>query len=204
MRKLFTIALTLISVYCSAQQLKSGQLKKFNGASSSELMTVRFRKEATQIRKDATASWAYHLLFSFPNNPKTFHALQGYGILYLAVMNQDSSQFPVRRVYITNNKDVTNLREIGEEKVAVKDPAIKRVFGKNRVDYYYLIPYSQTQDTCELHLRWSNDDEHEVLLARFPNIQKLSFVKNGKFIETGDVDMKILKLFALQEFHIQL
>lgn len=130
--------------------------------------------------------------------------MQGYGILYVAVMNPDSSQFPVRRLYLTNGKNITDLREIGEEKIAVKDPATKQAFGKNRVDYYYLIPYRTTQDTCELHMRWNNDDEHEILLARFPNNLKLGFVKNNKVTESGNVDMKVLKQFMLHEFHIQL
>ena len=129
--------------------------------------------------------------------------MQGYGILYIAAANPDSTAFPIRRIYLKNKTGVTDLREIGEMKVKVTDPRIILAFGRFRVDYYYLIPYRVIQDSCQLFMRWSNS-EQDLPLTTFPLHQKLNFVDKAQPIENGDINPELLKRYMRREFHVEL
>src|ERR1700743_2789616 len=165
------------------------------GTVSTDVMTKRINEDAVAYSKYAPVPRLAEIDMAFGINLIEFNKMAGYGVLYIPSLNQDSSEYPIKKVYLRSENELTELKEIGEIKIAVKDEQILHTFGKNRVDYYYLIPYSLTQRSCELLIDWSSNRK-EFLLSKFPNGGALDYIKN--ISPPGDIkniDRSVLKEF---------
>jgi hypothetical protein len=74
--------------------------------------------------------------------------------LYITSLNQDSTEYPIERVCYKYKDEVIDLKLIGSLNITVTDNLVKNVFGKNRIDYYYYLPYMITQLSGQLLIDW--------------------------------------------------
>jgi hypothetical protein len=171
---------------------------------STDVMTKRIKDDAVAYSKYAPVPRLAEIDMAFGVNLTEFNKMAGYGVLYIPSLNQDSSEYPIKRVYLKSANELTELKEIGEIKISVKDEQILHTFGKNRVDYYYLIPYSLIQKPCELLIDW-NSNRKEFLLSKFPNGDTLDYIKN--IPPPGDpktINRSVLKEFLEREYQINI
>jgi hypothetical protein len=115
-------------------------------------------------------------------------------------MNRDSTEYPIKRVYLKQGSVITELQKIGELNVTVTDPAIIATFGKHRVDYYYLIPYALTRVYSQLMIDWSTNRQ-EFVLAKFPSEQAVDYKTEGASKNTM-IDKNFLKQFLKREYNV--
>ena len=144
--------------------------------------------------------------FAFAKDLNEYKKLNGFGILYIASLNQDTLESPIEKVYFKSENGITTLELIGIVKVPVNDRIIKDVFGNNRIDYYYYLPYAITQTNGDLMIDWKKNRK-EFILVKFPNDYKLDFVtktNNKSLNEKKGIDKNYFYNFALQEFQIKL
>jgi hypothetical protein len=169
---------------------------------SRDVMTQRIKSDAVEYAKYAPVQRIAKMDFSFGMDLNEYKKLGGYGVLYISSLNQDSTEYPIKRVYFKNNEKIIELKKIGEIKIPVTDSQIIHTFGSNRTDYYYLIPHYLTMQTNELLIDWSKNRK-EFVLSKYPNSEKLDFIKDdNKFAGQGTVDQKVLREFLLREYNI--
>ena len=175
-----------------------------NTPTSMEMMTDRIKEAAIGYAKYAPVPRFAEMDYAFGADADEYKKLNGYGVLYVPSLNQDSSEYPIKRVFIRSGNIITELEKIGEIKVGVKDGQIKQTFGKNRVDYYYLIPYDLTQTTCELRIDWANNRK-DFVLGKFPDGNKLDYVITKAIIDDKKtIDRQFLMVFLQREYNIGL
>lgn len=173
-----------------------------NNVATTNEMAQRIKQSAVEYEKYAPVPRLAQLDFAFAADKKEFTKLSGYGVLYIPSLNQDKSEYPIKKVYIKSNGTTTELRKIGELNVGVKDKVIASVFGNNRIDYYYLLPYQLTQKEGELLIDWSSN-RTEFILTKFPNGNKVEY-KTNDVIDGKAIDVKALNNFLKREFNIEL
>jgi len=170
-------------------------------AMSTEIMTDRIKKSAELYAKYAPVPRFTEMDFSFGADLEEYKKLSGYGILYIPSLNQDSSEYPIKKVYIKFGNTITELQKIGEIPIETKDKTIAATFGKHRIDYYYLIPYQLTLTYGELMIDWSTNRK-EFILTKFPNQNLLDF--EVKDVDTNKpIDEQFLKTFLKREYGIE-
>jgi len=173
-------------------------------AASANSMTERIKTSAIEYAKYAPVPRLALMDYAFAANLDEYDKLNGYGVLYIASLNQDTTEYPIKRVYFKINGDIVELQKIGEVKVDIADENTKRTFGKNRVDYYYLMPYKQTQVKSEIFIDWTSNRK-DFTLCKFPDGNKLDYLDKGHIIpgkKTADMDM--LNSFLEREYDIVL
>lgn len=168
-------------------------------ATSTKLMTETIHKSALYYKQYAPVPRFAQLDYAFGADIKEYNLLAGNGVLYIPSLNRDETEYPVKRVYAKTSKGVVELTKIGEIKVGNTDPDIVDVFGKNRVDYYYLLPYWLTREKCELLIDWSINRK-EFVLAKFPDESTLEF--EVPKLSGQALDQKFLNEFLKREFGV--
>lgn len=106
-------------------------------------MDKRITESALRYRKyGAVAARAGFHDIAFPKDSKEFHRLNGYGLLVVTAVSQDSSELPLRRVYVQGEHGPEILQRLFSISSAVEPPdgAIAQVFGPFRADAMYLFP----------------------------------------------------------------
>jgi hypothetical protein len=204
--------LLLIFVLCVLHNLKAQDYVHIipktysyqDNPTSANLMTERIKKGAEEYEKYAPVPRIALMDYAFGADLDEFKALNGYGVLYIASLNQDTTEYPLKRVYFKINGSIIELQKIGEVKVEVTDDVIKKTFGKNRVDYYYLIPYKETQMESEIIIDWTNNRK-DFVLGKFPDGNKLDYL-NGKHLppDKKTINTDLLNTFLDREYNIRL
>lgn len=168
-----------------------------------ELMTERIKKAAIQYEQYAPVPRIALFDYAFGVDIDEHLKLRGYGVLLIASMNQDKNEYPIKRMYIDAIDTIVELENIGFQKISIKDKKIKKVFGKNRIDYYYLIPYEYTQLNGQLLIDWSKN-RHEFVSTTFPSELILDFViPSDNNLTTKIIDTSFLEEFLQREFRIE-
>jgi hypothetical protein len=175
---------------------------KTNSAST-KLMTGRIREAAIQNQDSAPVPRMAVFDLAFAAGLNEFKELNTFGILYIASMNQDKNENPVKRVYFKTKNDEAELILLTSIPVPVTDSIIQPVFGENRVDYYYFIPYFYTQLTGEIRIDWDTNSKGFVL-CQFPQVMKLSYLNNESIYPDNSkiLDPKALSIFMNREFQM--
>lgn len=204
--------LLLVTMICSGVSLKAQNYihlvtEKYDyidDPSSTNAMTERIKKGAEYYAKNALVPRFAEMDFAFGANQDEYKKLNGYGVLYVSSLNQDSTEYPIKRVYFKSGNTVIELQKIIEIQVPTSDATIKKVFGKNRVDYYYLIPYSETQLKNELLIDWSANRK-DFVLGKFPTDNKLDYdVDDLKSTDNKTINSASLDSFLKREFGVKL
>ncbi len=106
-------------------------------------MDERITESALRYRKHgAVAARAGFHDIAFPKDSKEFHRLNGYGLLVVTAISQDSSELPLSRVYVQGEDGQEVLQRLFSISSAVEPPdgAVAQVFGPFRADAMYLFP----------------------------------------------------------------
>ena len=118
---------------------------------SSARMDRIIKESALSYKKyGAVAARAGFHDIAFPKDSKEFHRLNGYGLLVVTAISQDSSEVPLRRVYVQGEHGQEVLQRLFSISSAVdpSDGAVARIFGPFRVDAMYLFPvHSRFKDS---------------------------------------------------------
>jgi hypothetical protein len=201
-----------IFLICALQHLKAQdyihitpQTYRYNDQpASANLMTERIKKDAKEYAKYAPVPRIALMDYAFAANLDEYKELNGYGVLYIASLNRDTTEYPIKRVYFKKNGAVIELKKIGEIKVEIADEATTSTFGKNRVDYYYLIPYNETQINSEILIDWANNRK-EFTLDTFPDGNKLDFLTDADLTPAKKaLNTDLLNSFLEREYNIVL
>ncbi|MBA4311717.1 MAG: hypothetical protein C0417_03710 [Chlorobiaceae bacterium] len=167
-------------------------------------MTTRIKEAAIKYQEYAPVPRLAQFDFAFASNLNEYNKLNGIGILYISSVNQDSTEYPIERVYFKFKDGNVDLKLLGSIKIPVTDDLIKKVFGRNRIDYYYYLPYPITQFSGQLLIDWKKNRK-EFVLSRFPTENKLDFI-NDKILalpdNKSDIDKDSFEKFTLREFQI--
>jgi hypothetical protein len=177
-----------------------------NNSTSTNLMTDRIKEAANKYQQYAPIPRLAELDYAFASDFVEYEKLNGFGILYITSLNQDSDEYPIERVYFKYKDGVIDLKLIGSINIPVTDNLIKKVFGKNRIDYYYYLPYMITRLSGQLLVDWKKNRK-EFLLLHFPAENKLDYITDNKKIlpdSNKSIDMTSLDKFAQREFKIKL
>ncbi len=177
-----------------------------NNLTSTYLMTDRIKEDANKYQQYAPIPRLAEFDYAFASDFVEYEKLNGFGILYITSLNQDSDEYPIERVYFKYKGGVIDLKLIGSINITVTDDLIKKVFGKNRIDYYYYLPYMITQLSGQLLVDWKKNRK-EFLLLQFPAENKLDYITDNKKIlpdSNKSIDMTSLDKFAQREFKIKL
>lgn len=175
---------------------------KLNSAST-KLMTQRIKESAIQNQDYAPVPRLAHFDLAFAAGINEYKELNTFVIIYIASMNQDQNENPIKRVYFKTKNDEAELIMLASMPVAVTDSTIKNVFGENRVDYYYFIPYFYTQLSGELLIDW-NSNSKGFELCEFPRFIKLSYLANESIYPDNKkiLNPETLASFVKREFQI--
>jgi len=196
--------LIFVPFFSNAQELGHdvSVIKVVLNPASADQITKRLKQDALTYLKYAPIPRIAEMDFAFGANRDEYEKLNGNGILYITSLNQDTTEYPIKKVYLKTNTSTIELEKIGEINVGIDDKDIRTTFGKNRVDYYYLLPYSFTQTQCKLLIDWNNNRK-EFLLASFPNDNKLDYLSgNASSMQKKEIDMHFLEVFLQREFNI--
>jgi len=210
MKRLFcilTITLTYIS-YSFSQQTDHlmGRLESSINSTSANLMTIKIINAANKYLQYAPVPRIAQFDYAFAKDIDEYKKLNGLGILYIASLNQDSTEYPIERVYFKHKDGVVELQLMYTKVVTVTDNLIKNVFGNHRVDFYYLMPYVVTQISGQLIIDWKKNRK-EFVIGEFPSGSSLDYITDKKLLipdVTKDIQNIDLDLFAQREFQIKI
>lgn len=143
------------------------------GPVTTETMTERLVQSAQEyFLYDVPRIAEYN--YCFGHNQEEHRKLNGYGVLLVSSVNKVRAEHPIRRLYFISPFGEQELQLLFAREVEVEQPIIQRTFGKNRVDYYYLLPYSITQQKGFLVVDWAINREGFVLIE-FPLVADLGY-----------------------------
>jgi hypothetical protein len=107
-------------------------------------------------------------------------------------------------VYFKYKDGIIDLKLVGNNKVQVSDDLIKKVFGVNRIDYYYYLPYAITQLNGQVIIDWKKNRK-DFNLCQFPSDLKLDYITDEMLqLPENKIDIDSLSFvsFAQREFQI--
>ena len=210
MKRLFSLPFAVLflisSANCQNMDHPAQNPSELDSTSSTDRMTQRIREDAARFEAYGPVPRFVQYDYAFAGDMNEYKKLNGYGILYIASLNPDSTEYPIVRVYFKSDSCLINLRQIGCMEIPVTDNLIKKIFGSHRIDYYYYFPYEMTQLTGSLLIDWKNNRK-EFVLTNFPSDFKLDFVENSQLILPDDkctIDDQSFDEFSEREFQIKL
>lgn len=171
--------------------------------SSIELMTERLRETAIENRPFAPIPRVTHFDFAFGATASEFKKLDGFGVIHITSVNEDPREHPIKRVYLSYHGDDVELIPISYVRVRVEDPFIDEVFGRHRMDYFYLIPYYFMELEGFLMIDWSVN-RTEFVMFQLPIDFNLGYEPEFKFPQGADhFDEDAFYQFLDREFNIR-
>lgn len=166
------------------------------------MMTNKLYMAAWDLSKLGHVQRMASIDFAFGANRQEYTSLGGYGVLMVTAISHDKEELPLQRVYLVAQGKPQELYKVHEEVVPVRNKKIKEVLGTNRMDSFYLLPYSLTREKGDLFLDWRTNSK-EFHIWTFPSSEAQEFVKDTKYQgEIKDIDRKTLHDFLNREFGI--
>jgi hypothetical protein len=142
---------------------------------------------------------------ALPADETEYQDLDKNSILMVTSLVQNPQELPLKNVYIVNQGEKIPLKLILSKTIPVNDPLVKKVFGNNRQDSFYLFPIHFQLKDCQLAVDWTINREGFVV-AKYPSQVKmpLDFVYDDQDIEkqSGNINVDFLKQFLNREYSI--
>lgn len=210
MKRLFLILTIFLACtsYSFSQQNDHlmGPIESSNNSVSTILMTTKIIKAAGEYQQYAPVPRMAQFDYAFAKDIVEYKKLNSFGILYIASLNQDSTEYPIERVYFKHSGGIVELQQMYSQVVPVNDHLIKNVFGNHRVDFYYLIPYVVTQISGQLIIDWKKNRK-EFVIGEFPTGSSLDYITDNKLLfpdDRKDIQNADLDIFLQREFQIKI
>jgi len=138
--------------------------------------------------------------YAFGANSTEHRRLNGYGVLLLSSINQVRAEHPIKRLYFVTSNSEQELQLLFAHEVEIRDELVKETFGEHRVDYYYLIPYSITQQSGFLMVDWSVNRSGFVAIE-FPLVADFGYQPAiGLEVPFSQINMSALNDFMQREY----
>lgn len=193
---------------CGYSQEIIHNIESLGGAkvsTTTNIMTERIKQSARRYEEYAPIPRIAMIDYAFAKDLEEYEKLNGYGILYISSLNQDYDEYPITSVYFQHEDMSLELLLIGFLKIPVKDKITKKVFGKNRIDYYYLLPYLLTLIPGQIMIDW-NKNRKEFVVLQCPAGRPLDyFTEDTPILPDFDkeIDMISFENFAKREYQIK-
>lgn len=165
-------------------------------------MDKRITESALRYRKyGAVAARAGFHDIAFPKDSTEFHRLNGYGLLVVTAVSQDSSELPLRRVYVQGEHGPEVLQRLFSISSAVEPPdgAVAQVFGPFRADAMYLFPVHWKFKDSKLSTDFAQN-RRGFQLATFPERIPPALKALPKEKSTSIPPLEEIRQFALREY----
>ncbi len=181
-------------------------VRERTGYSSEPVSSARIDKTITEsalrYRKHGVvaARAGFHDI-AFPRDSKEFHRLNGYGLLVVTAISQDSSELPLRRVYVQGEHGQQALQRLFSTSSAVEPPdgAVAQVFGPFRSDAMYLFPVHYKFKDSKL-LTDFEQNRKGFQLATFPERIPSALKALPKEKPTSSPPLEEIRQFAHREY----
>ena len=206
MKVILSLMLCMFCIGCFGQNIvhESEMSDTTSAETSTGIMTERIKKAALSYKDRGEVPRFTQFDYAFATDIQEYHKLNTFGVLYISSLNRDKHEYPIKRVYVKTKEGDMELVKVAELTIPVTDEAITSVFGNNRVDYYYLLPYYLTQLKGEVMIDWSTN-RTDFSLFKFPNGTKLDFtVAKSEVLPNANkkLDEPALQKFLSREFQI--
>jgi hypothetical protein len=203
MKRSWIVVIPLICflISCSSQvsHMTVGEGMRCSPTSTDE-MTNRIVELAAKYESHAQFSRIALFDMAFASNLEDYEKLGGMGIVLISSVNQDGDEHPITKVIAETHDKKYGLPFVAKKTVIVENEKVKKVYGSNRVDYYYLIPYAITIQEGQITIDWSKNRK-DFVLAKLPLRHRLDFITDTQDISLHTkVDKQTLENLLLREF----
>jgi hypothetical protein len=110
------------------------------GPVTNRVTDARLLEAANQYRAIGRAARFGLFDLAYPADSVDLPAFDGFAVLLVTVVSQDSSELPPGRVFLRYDSHEAPLRLLGGLFSPVADPTVRLVLGRYRVDAFYLVP----------------------------------------------------------------
>jgi hypothetical protein len=100
----------------------------------------KVQQVAAQYRSYAPVPRVAFYDVAYPTDSGEYIAMHGYALLVVTAIDQDSSELPPARVYVTSASGEHSLPLVCLRPSIVADAGVRATFGSRRVDAVYLLP----------------------------------------------------------------
>lgn len=181
-------------------------VRERTGYSSEPVRSARIDKTITESalrykRHGAVSARAGFYDIAFPRDSKEFHRLNGYGLLVVTAISQDSTELPLRRVHVQGEHGQQTLQRLFSISSAVEPPngAVAQVFGPFRADAMYLFPVHWKFKDSKLLTDFAQN-RRGFQLATFPETIPSALKALPKQKPTSIPPLEEIRQFALREY----
>lgn len=167
-------ALVVVALLAGAQEAAAPQAPPPTPAQLDRAIEDFARQIPAGITADRYAAFAV----AMPADAAEYQALNKHALLVVAALSKDSSELPLKRVYLEQEKRTTELSPFAvvRSEVPADSPAGK-LMGTHRVDAYYLIPLSAWRQPGTLLADFAAHRK-EFIVGRFPLPIKEEFIRD--------------------------
>jgi hypothetical protein len=114
-------------------------------------LDARIGSAALQYRSYAPIPRVAFFDIAYPSDSAEAHALEGYALLVVTALTQDSAELPLARLYVRSSVERTlPLLRGASSRLAARDSAIAATFGFFRFDGIYMLPLAYRASPGEL------------------------------------------------------
>ncbi len=107
---------------------------------SNATLDARFAHAAAQYRSYAPVPRVAFYDIAYPKDSTEAVAMNGNAVLVVTAVAQDSSEFPLRRVYVATTTGMQELPPVSAVALYTLDTMVRGTFGRFRLDAVYLLP----------------------------------------------------------------
>ncbi len=116
-------------------------------------MEQRIHRAALEYQQYGQVSRIGLFDIAFPKDAEEYAALDGFGVVLVAVLTQDREELPPKRVFVRNASGITELKMLTSAFSAVPASSLTaRVLGPHRWEGLYLLPVFSRAPGAELVL----------------------------------------------------
>jgi hypothetical protein len=180
--------------------IKKGEV--LEQSASCQRMTDRLNQAAGMYVKIGKVARVGVYDFAFGASVGEYKKLNSYGVIMISAQSHNKSELPLKDVYFKAGDKHYRLVYLFSKQVKTFGDAAEKVFGTNRNDSFYLIPYAFTRMAGEVCVDWGKNRKG-FIVARFPATMKLDFItaKNDMMPDKNKkIDAETLGKFIVREF----
>jgi hypothetical protein len=140
--------------------------------------------------------------YCFAQTIDEYNKLNTYGVIMVAAQCRDSRELPPKRVYVKSGKKIYNLFLIYSKRSRVVSEISEKVYGKNRMYLYYLLPYAFTTMKGKLYIDFAaNRKDFSVCDLPLESNVDYAIGKSNILPEKGrKIDPVALAVFLIREY----
>ncbi len=171
-------------------------------SASDKRMNERIEQSAVQYEQYAPVSRIAFSDFCFGASLDEYAKLNSYGVFMITAQCQEKEEIPFKRVYVKSGGKEYPLQFIFSKPVKVPGGKTETVFGKYRMNLFYLIPYNYIIMTGEICIDWGTN-RVGFPLTKLPEEKPIDYTVHDEMLTPSinrHIDRKFLSLFLKREY----